>query len=338
VIPADPLREAVAARALETLLSGPTREAAAAVAGAGGGAVRGLLFFGSRRTGAAPDPWSAHDFFVMTSAAIPFYRALRAAGQTHRQPLLLALLEHWMPPNQIPVWSRRSEEGNEGLAKCAVLRLDRLRRETSPRRHDHFCAGRLFQPTAVAYAADASAREALVDAMTSAHRETYRWVRPWLPPRFDSESYCRTLLTVSMRYEIRPEPRGRAEALWAAQREEQLRVYPLLLAELLARGELVEPEPGVFALARPVGAWERLRLLLYFNRSRARATLRWFKYTATFEGWLDYILRKMQRHTGRRIEVSERERRLPLLLLWGKFYRAWRGRDHTPRPPGKEPR
>ena len=316
----------MAGRALAAELSAGARDAAEALVRAGGADLRGLVFFGSRRTSAAPDPWSAQDFFVATRGYRGFYRSLRASCQTHRHPLLLAALNALMPPNQVPVWGRREAAGYQGLAKCAVIDLQRLLRECSSRRHDHFCAGRLFQPTAIAYAADEDARGTIVDALTSAHRLTYGWVRPWLPPSFDAEAYCRRLLEVSMAFEIRPESRARARALFEAQREELLAVYPLLLEELADAGEL-ERREGRFSLRRRVGRFEALRVRLYFARSLGRATLRWFKYVVTFEGWLDYILRKVERRTGQRIEVTSSERRFPLLLLWGKFYRLWRDRD-----------
>ena len=54
--------------------------------------------------------------------------------------------------------------------------------------------------------------------------------------------------------------------------------------------------------------------------------MRWLKHMVTFEGWLDYILRKIRRHAGADadIELSPRERRLPLLFLWPRLFRYLR--------------
>jgi len=73
-----------------------------------------------------------------------------------------------------------------------------------------------------------------------------------------------------------------------------------------------------------VAGGERLRLRGYFAVSIARATARWFKHVASFEGWLDYIVRKASRHTGQSIELSARERRWPLVFLWGRVFRYLR--------------
>ena len=58
------------------------------------------------------------------------------------------------------------------------------------------------------------------------------------------------------------------------------------------------------------------RVRLYFLRSKLRATARWLKHVVTFDNWLDYIARKVERRTGMRMEIGPWERRLPYLLLF----------------------
>jgi hypothetical protein len=53
----------------------------------------------------------------------------------------------------------------------------------------------------------------------------------------------------------------------------------------------------------------------------------------SFEGWLDYIVRKASRHAGQPIELTPRERRFPLLLLWGRVWRYLRHKDDKETPP-----
>jgi hypothetical protein len=92
----------------------------------------------------------------------------------------------------------------------------------------------------------------------------------------------------------------------------------------------VAPVPGrsgTFAPRRPVGRAERVRLEHYFGRSIVRATARWLKHVVTFEGWLEYIVRKASRHTGQPITLSERERRWPWVFAWGRFFRYLRHKD-----------
>lgn len=325
------LARAVAERALspsgDPALDAAVRRLAAAAAGS----LIGLVFFGSRRTGAASaDAWSAYDLFVVVEAYRPFYDGLSQAGLTAKRPALVALVSRWLPPTQYSM--RFTGEGVH--VKAAVVRYDTYRRETSARRRDHFCIGRLCQPTRILHFRDEDARRHLLEGLVSAHRETWRWSRPWLPPSFDASAYGLSALRTSMRWEVRPEPAGRADALWQAQEDVQVPVFDALLNELAERGEVapVSGRPGTFAPTRLVGRGERLRLEGYFRLSMARATARWLKHTATFEGWLEYIVRKASRHTGEAIELTERERRWPLVFLWGRVFRYLRTRTRKGSP------
>lgn len=299
---------------------------ARAIAEAGDGSVRAVVFFGSQRSGAAArNQWSAFDLFVLTDGYDRFYGGLRRAGKQRRSPALFAWLNRWLPPNQISF--RLPLEDGELHGKCAVIDLAAFTRETGPERRDHFCAGRLFQPSQVVFAADGAARQAALDALASAHTVTLAWIRPWLPESFDAESYCRTLLRVSLSKEIRPEPGGRSDALFEAQRSELVPLYDALLEAYAADGALRRLGEGRFALVTPVAAAERRSIDRYFRRSLVRATLRWSKYVVTFEEWLDYLVRKAERHTGGKIVLAPRERRWPLLFLWPRVFRYLRDKD-----------
>jgi 1-acyl-sn-glycerol-3-phosphate acyltransferase len=317
--------DAVRARALPAGEHDGTH-AARALAEAADGEVDAIVFFGSRKTGARPDPHSALDFFVVVRDEERFYRALQKAGLIGRSPALLAALGRVLPPTSVslvlagPTGPLRS--------KSAVVSSRAFERDTSRRRRDHFTLGRLFQPAEVVYARDEAARESAVRALARAHALAYEWGRPWLPARFDVDEFARTLLRVSFAGEVRPEPVARrVETLWQAQQESLRAVYGVLLRELARRGDVRDEGGGAYSLARPVGAWERTRLWLYFRWSMLRATARWPKHVVSFEGWLDFLVRKARRHTGHEIELTARERRAPLLFLWPRVWRYLRHKD-----------
>lgn len=329
---ASPLARAVSERALSPSDDPALDAAVRRLAAATGPALVGVVFFGSLRTGAArANAFSAYDLFVVVERYRPFYESLRRAGLTGKRAGLMALVSEWLPPSQCSL-----RFGPEGVhAKAAVVRYDTYRRETSPRRRDHFCIGRLFQPTRILHARDETARTEILDGLVEAHRETWTWVRPWLPPVFDAEAYGLAALRTSLRWEVRPEPTGRAAALWEAQSLAQVPVFEALLRELGGRGEVVAVPgaPASAAPARPVGALERARLELYFRRSIVRSTARWLKHVVTFEGWLDYIARKASRHGSEPIELTGRERRWPLIFLWGRVFRYLRTKNRKGSPP-----
>jgi len=44
----------------------------------------------------------------------------------------------------------------------------------------------------------------------------------------------------------------------------------------------------------------------------------------TFDDWLDYIVRKIERRSGQRVELTRAERQFPVILLWPKAIRLIR--------------
>jgi hypothetical protein len=320
------LEAAVRARALPAAPSPEASAIARHLVGLAGDAVAGVVFFGSRKSGARPDPGSAYDLFVVVEDARSFYARLGAAQAVRRPAWLLAGLQRVLPPNVVSL--TLDLEGVPVRAKCAIVTVRGLRRQTSAARDDHFVLGRLFQRAEILYAARGREDE-IVGALARAHALTWEWVRPWLPPRFDVAEYCRTLLRVSFAGEIRPEPEGRAQALFEAQEEYLREVYGVLLRALAGSGALREEAPGIFAPVRPAPATERLRSRAYFRWSMARATARWAKYVVTFDDWLEFIVRKARRHTGQDIVLTERERRLPLVFLWPRVIHYLRHKDRA---------
>ena len=149
------LAQAVAERTLARPGDAALEASVDRLVAAAGESLVGLVFFGSRRTGAARvDTWSAYDLFVVVSAYRPFYAALRQAGLVHRPAWLMAFVSRILPPTQLSL--RFDPPGVH--VKGSVIDERAFVRETGAGRRDHFCIGRLFQPMRLLHARDASAR------------------------------------------------------------------------------------------------------------------------------------------------------------------------------------
>ena len=107
-----------------------------------------------------------------------------------------------------------------------------------------------------------------------------------------------------------------------------LPVYDSLLQWLVA-SRIVAQEGNVYRLTTPVDPLRRAASRLWFLRSKGRATARWLKYVALYEGWLEYIVQKTARRSGRTIVLTERERRWPLIFLWPKVIEYVRTRPQV---------
>jgi hypothetical protein len=96
-----------------------------------------------------------------------------------------------------------------------------------------------------------------------------------------------------------------------------------VLQDAARDGRLIA-EGDRYRVAKKSSWRDRQRWAAFFRRSKARATLRWFKYMLTFDDWLDYIVRKIERRSGVRIEITKSERRFPIIFLWPKALRVIR--------------
>jgi hypothetical protein len=200
-----------------------------------------------------------------------------------------------------------SSGGATVRAKVAVLSLRQFRRGCSRAAFHSYFWGRYAQPLTIVGARDP---EPLIDGLVDAVETLAARAWPRLGDAADAVAYWTGALRLSYRAELRPEGNDRPAVLVAA--------YP---AYFQATGEAVlathAGRPAPTALARAEwalrSAWGKLLSLL-----------RLVKGLATFDGGLDYIVWKLERHTGRRIEISERARRWPLLFIWPLVWRHWR--------------
>lgn len=288
------------------------RQLAEQLVGHGGSSVRAVLLYGSRLLRTNPDRHSALDFVVIVDAYRPFYAGLAEADELHRPVGLMTWLAGVLAPNVI---AYAPGGGREGIAKCLVVSRDHFARALSADPPDHFLLGRMVQRIGVVWTADPDDEAWVTERLRTAHAHVLDWIAPWLDGPTDAAGVGRRLLEVCYQGEFRPESKGRAGSVFEAQADHFVSALTPGLDAAVADGRL-RRDDGRYVLADPVSPAERRRWTRHFRRSKARTTLRWFKHTVTFSNWLPYVVRKVERHTGRTIELTLLERKLPLLFLW----------------------
>ena len=297
-------------------------ELAEALVELGAGSVRSILLYGSHMLGASPDRHSAVDFVVIVDEYRPFYAALNAAGELHRPTWLLSTLAGVLPPNVIAF---APGNAHDSIAKCIIVSRAHLERALGPNPPDHFLLGRLVQKVGRIYSATPNDAEWVDRLLASARDGVLQWLEPYLDSPVDAEKLGRRMLEVCYRGELRPESRQRADRIFEAQAGHFREHFAPVLVRGVEEGVLVElidddgHPPGAlptYELARPASPASLRKWRRHFRKSKARATARWFKYMVTFANWLPYVVRKVERHRGERIELTALERRLPLIFLW----------------------
>ena len=283
-----------------------------------GPALRGILFYGScLRSGNALD--GLVDLYVVVDR----YRS------AYRNPLT-ALANALLPPNvfylELPV------PGGRVRCKYAVFSRRHLLRGTSGRWFQSYLWGRLAQPTAVLYAADEQAAGDLLQALGQAVVTLVRRALPALPERFTQTDLWEGALALSYATELRAEKGQRSAHIVESDPEYYGAVTAPALGELAwpvrsVTGETGSMETGSTGEADIPARTRWLSRLAWSARrvqGKTLSVLRLAKSAFTFQGGVDYLLWKLERHSGVRVEASERERRHPLIHGWGLAWRLYR--------------
>jgi hypothetical protein len=318
-----------AAPSLDALVAGELRAPAGAAGEAAGalvdairsrhaGAVAAVLLYGSclRRRSAE----GVLDFYVLVDD-------YRRAWPTRRA----AWLNAWLPPSVVGCETERG--GRRLRAKYAVMSTADFARLAAGRGLDGRVWARFSQPAALVFARDPAARAAVEAAVASAIVTLVDRLRGFLPgvgpvQRFRAVELWRAALRETYRAELRSERPGAVDDLVAAAPARYERAARAALRELAAAGrlELAEEADGVLCVvsdprerARARRAWRVRRRV-----GKALAVAGLLKTAVTFGDWVPYVLWKLERHSGERIEVSERQRRHPLLFGWPVVVRLLR--------------
>jgi hypothetical protein len=278
-----------------------------------GETVNAILFYGScLRSGDLFD--GLVDLYLIVDSYTAFYtRKTRA-------------LANWvLPPNVF--YTEIRVAGRVMRAKYAVISSADLRNGTSRRWFHSYLWGRFTQPTALAWCRDEAARRLIEASFVSARRTFLERVLPRLPAAGRVRDLWQQGLQLSYGAELRAESAGRSAELTAAAvdyyvaatREAATALrYPLTLE---GNGDDIRYRTEIPALSR---ALSRAGWILRTAQGKLLSVARLLKALFTFEGGLDYIAWKLERHSGQRIEIPPRVRRYPLIFIWGLFWRLYR--------------
>lgn len=261
------------------------------------------------------------DFYVVVDSYRTAYRSL-----------YLRLANALIPPN-VFFLSRDTELGSL-RCKYAVISRAAFERGVSPGCRVPYFWARFSQPALVSYARDEDARDLALRGCTESVLTLIQRLGVFLPDqdgvqRFSPAALWHEALRRTYSSELRTESDETVRGHYDAESERYDAITgPALrtlqergwLAEVDARGPAFEVRTSPARLRRA-----RLRWQLAIPLGKALAFVRLVKNATTFGDWVPYVLWKLERHTGRPIEVSDRQRRHPFLFGWPVLARLiWR--------------
>jgi hypothetical protein len=269
------------------------------------GRVAAVLLYGSYLRGKRD---TLLDFYVLLD------------GLDGAMPPLQAWGNRCLPPNVYHL-SLPPAGDRPGLrAKYATLTVSRFQRAMGDF-HGYFWS-RFTQPAGLVYARDDDTVRRVVAALAEATHHFAREVTPMLGERFPAERFWQRGLALTYASELRAEdPAGSADLYQHARGH-----FDSLLAAYADEPHgVIEAEAGAYRPRRAGSrSWYRWRWLLRSLQGKLLSVLRLVKAAATFDDPLDYLLWKIERHSGIYITPTERQRRHPLVFAWPLLWRLYR--------------
>lgn len=242
----------------------------------------------------------------------------------------LATANWLLPPNVFYAEQEAvigSTHGNTLRSKVTVISLRDFERGCSPAWFESYIWGRFAQPTYLLHTRDQQIQERIESALIQAALTLLQNAVPALPNAGSISALWEQSLNLSYATELRTERAGRARELAEASRE----FYTALTRQIAPRFQYpfdLDENEGAWQYRSNAGKARRRNARIAWACRRAQGKLmsiaRLLKALFTFEGGLDYIAWKLERHSGETIIIPEKVRRAPLIHLWGFFWGLYR--------------
>ena len=235
---------------------------------------------------------------------------------------LAALANRLLPPN---VGYVEGVFGGVALrAKFALVSMAQFEARVAGRSIDTTMWARFCQPCRCAWQRSAADQQRVVAAVRDATLTAASWAAALGPAQGTPQDYWAALFARTYVAELRVETGDRSQGIVAADGERYGALLPLawdvagIHYESLADGTL-HPELDGRSRRRQAQQWARRQ-----RWGKPLNILRLCKAAFTFDGGADYVVWKIERHRGVRLELSPWQRRFPLLAAPGIYWQLRR--------------
>lgn len=247
---------------------------AATIAARHGKASRAVLFYGSCLREKQLDGLMLDFYLIVSDYAAAYDKRWLAKANAQ------------IPPNVFPF-----QHGNLA-AKYAVLSEADFHRLNGPETRNVSVWARFAQPSRLVWSANQQARNAAIDAVARAAPTLLAAARPF--PTGDELEPWRHAFSLTYSAELRAERKGRSGSIVDIEPDRYRRFLKPALAAIEANAT--------------TGGWARRRI-----EGKLLSVLRLAKASATYAGGAEYIAWKINRHAGTDIQLSDWQKRHPLL-------------------------
>ena len=269
-----------------------------------------VLFYGSTlRTG---DLDSLLDYYVIVDDLAAWH------GQR-----IAAIANGWLPPNVS--FETFDYEGRTLRAKVAVLSRDQFERGMQTSSIDTTLWARFAQPIGLPWARDDDSRKRIESIIADAIGTAAHWAALLGPEQAEPAEFWTALFRHTYSAELRVEgAAGRSKSIIEHEQARYEALLPLAWRstgiDYTVRSNELSPRLSTQQREQGQRAWNLRRRL-----GRPLNMVRILKASFTFHNGADYVAWKVERHSGYKLELSDWQRRHPLLaapLVLVKLKRA----------------
>lgn len=215
--------------------------------------------------------------------------------------------------------------GKTWRCKCNVMRMDQFQKSARGQCLTPHIWARFAQPCYLAYARSQEDRERTLTALSHCVVTFQKFALPFCEAK---EISSKDLWTAGFQktygMELRSERHNRIENLYEARSSQYETRTRTAVQDRLLSLTLVSPDRYRVNLSSTRIRWRRILHTVSLPFQKVAAIFRIIKSSTTFDGGVDYALWKVERHSGVRVEVTEFQRKYPLIGGWPVLWTLWR--------------
>ncbi len=270
------------------------------------GRVLGFLYYGSSLRD-MDNPDKMLDFYVIVDS----YK------KTH-ESILRAALNTYIPP-AVYYYERTDKDGTVSTCKYSIISISEFEKRCSGRAFLSMIWGRFSQPSTLLFPQSDAIKTRIMAARETAVRHMATQILPLVNSPLTSTQFWARGFRESYRTELRPEASD-------ARSEEIVDRYADRYKDLMTC-LYGDPDNGFYTLPHVMPSARRSCKTHWFWRrliGKPMTAIRVINSAATFDGGLDYVLRKLHNHSGVSLEVTPAQRRHPVLWSPVLGWKLWR--------------
>jgi len=229
-------------------------------------------------------------------------------------------LLNWMLPPAVYYLENANEDGSLSTCKYSIISLKAFERKCTRRAFLSMVWGRFSQPCVLLFPKNTQTHIRIQSARANAITHMAKQTRPLVSGPITATKFWARGFLESYKTELRPESSDtRSEEIVTRYHARYDKLMTILYGAPNSDGQYGLPNTPTAVKTAYKLKWTARRIC-----GKMLAAIRILNSAATFDGGLDYALHKLKSHSGVTIEVTENQRRHPVLwspVLAYKLYK-----------------